>query len=59
MKQRFKATMYWNKYKSEIKTQLRNNNFFFFFFIIITLVKIKDFKALIGDKTCSDQSVKN
>ena len=27
MKQGFKATIYWNKYKSEIKTQLRNNNF--------------------------------
>lgn len=26
MKQGFKATIYWNKYKSEIKTQLRNNN---------------------------------
>ena len=27
MKQGFKTTIYWNKYKSEIKTQLRNNNF--------------------------------
>ena len=26
MKQGFKTTIYWNKYKSEIKTQLRNNN---------------------------------
>ena len=87
IKQIFKRTIYWNKYRSEITTQPQNNNLnylidpaigninrlFAFSFkgadddptrysfdeYYMPLVEIKNFNALIDNKSLFDQTVKN
>ena len=86
MRQRFKITIYWNKYRSEIAIQRKNNNLDYLIdpsfrninrtFVVsfkngnsdtmrdsfnkyyMPLVEIKDFNALIDNKTFFDQPVK-
>ena len=87
MKQGFKRTISWNKYRSEITTQTKNNNLDYMIdptftnnnrlFVLsfkngngeptrnsfgeyyLPLVEIKGFNALIDNKSCFDQPVKN
>ena len=56
VKQRFKRTISWNKYRSEITTQKTRNSFDMYY---KPLVKIKIFIALIDNKPFFDQPVKN
>ena len=56
VKQRFKRTISWNKYRSEITTQKTRNSFDMYY---KPLVKIKIFIALIENKPFFDQPVKN
>ena len=52
IKQGFKRTISWNKYRCEIIVQTKNNNLDY-------LIEIKDFNALIDNKPFIDQPVKN
>ena len=56
VKQGFKSTISWYKYRSEITTQKTRNSFDMYY---KPLVKIKIFIALIENKPFFDQPVKN